>query len=114
MTQRQQQRVQPRMPAPAQQRDARAQLGVGGERVERFRQIAEVADGVEGPSVRTQVAVDQPRVLAGARQLPEAAADGRQQPQDAHRRALRARARKPVLSPGRRIAASRFQRLSRS
>ena len=92
---------------------ALAQRGVVGELGERLGQVAEVVEAVEGARVGTEVAVDQARLLPGLGQRPDAAAQGREQAHP-HQRRFRATTRKPVLSSGRRRAASRFQRLRRS
>ena len=76
------------MPAPAGiEPHPREQLGIRREVPQRLVQVAEVADLLEGARVRLQIAVDEARVLAGARQLAEPAPDRRQQPEDHSRRA---------------------------
>jgi len=57
-------------------------------RVERLGKVTEVADGLEAARVRLEVAVDQARVLAGLRELTEAAPDRGEEPEDHQPRAL--------------------------
>ena len=83
MTPRHRSGIRPRMPAAAGiDTHPPVQFGVRCEVGERFVEIAEVADPVERAGVGFQVDVDQPRVLAGARELAEPAADRRQQPEN--------------------------------
>ena len=60
-------------------------LRVGGERLV---EVAEVVDGLEGAHIRREVPVDEPPVLARLRELAEATADRRQEPEHHQRRAL--------------------------
>ena len=92
--------------APEERRIAR-------ELLEGLRQVAEVEHLAEGIGVRPHVAVEEARELAGLGEGPDPAPEGGKKP-DGHARRFLATTRKPVLSSGRRTAASLFQRLSLS
>src|SRR5205823_1587883 len=76
------------MPAAGHEAHAREHGRIAREVLEAFRQVAEVHDAAKRGRVRPQIAADQPRVLARARERAETAAHVRQQSEDrAHRRA---------------------------
>jgi hypothetical protein len=113
ISEREQQGVRPGVRARAgQEAHRRAHPRVVRVVLEGLHAIAEVANLVEGARVGLQVAVDEPGMLAVARELAEPAADLGQEPED-HPAVRRATTRKPMLSSGRRRAACRFQALSR-